>query len=111
MFRGEVIGIEEEEEFTVTCTCKLRSEKLIELYSKYYEGYIKRANTLGQINEGSIPVLSFNAYWYVDSLSVKFDGFKLKAICRADVNKIIQLLKKFEEKRIDVEIDLSSSRV
>jgi len=108
---GEVLGTEGQEDFTVNYTCKPHSEKIIKLYNKYYEGYVKGINLSEQIKEEPIPILSFKAYWYDNGLSVEFNSFKLRITGKADVNKIVQLLKKFEGKRINIEIDLSRSRL
>jgi len=95
------------EHFTVEYHCKPTVERTLELYRKYYEGYTSRIGVKARVEEGLKAILSFKASWYIDGLSVEFDGFKLKLNVRESLERAIEILKHLREKSISIEVDLS----
>ena len=108
----ELFKPDEVERFTIQYTCRPNAERVLELYREYYEGYVNVSKGVRTRVSGRLrTVLHFKAEWYVDGLSVEFDGFKLKMSSRENVSKAVEIIQLFKERTIDVEVDLSSKEL
>jgi hypothetical protein len=100
------------ERFTIQYSCKPKTERVLELYREYYKSYTDTVEKVKAQTKESLRTIShFKAKWYVDGLSVEFDGFKLKMNVWTNINKAIELIQIFKEKIINIEIDLSCKEV
>ncbi|WP_133308301.1 hypothetical protein, partial [Candidatus Methanodesulfokora washburnensis] len=87
---------------TVQYSCEPEAERVLDLYREYYESYIGISRF--PVERKPKVILSFKASWYLNDLSVEFDGFSLRIKAEGDLRKAFEIMQLLEGRIIRVEI-------
>ncbi len=89
---------------TVECNLKVSIDEALALYNEYYECYISRGEAKGP---GGRIIQRFKAMWTGEGYSAEFDGFELRMHTTRNVEKAVSLLHVFNEKIVEMKVELS----
>jgi hypothetical protein len=101
----DMLKPDEARSITVQYSCEPEAEKALDLYREYYESYISISRFPAERKPKVIS--SFKASWYLNDLSVEFDGFSLRIKAEGDLRKAFEIMQLLKGRVIRVEIDLS----
>jgi len=100
----EFLGMGDVKYLSVRCRTRLGIEDVVKLYEEYY---MNRVDISGS-HPGSRIVTLFKAFWYLSGSIVTFDGFELRIRSYGGVEKLLEVLKLFSDRNMDIVIEVSS---
>ncbi len=102
----EFLGMGDVKYLSIRCRTRLGIEDVVKLYEEYY---MNRVDTSGSHPMSRI-VTSFKAFWYLSGSTATFDGFEIRIRSYGGVEKLLEVLKLFNDRSMDVIIEVGSRK-